>query len=91
MLWLLLGKLPVIIANVWLTWVSSKRAGWFIAVMATLIMWSTLAVGIFVFPSIIGALVMAVIAHTLTLRHFISKDGVWWALYLSSTADWWNS
>ena len=74
MLWLLLGKLPVIIANIWLTWVSSKRMGWFIAVMATLIMWSTLAVGIFVLPSIIGALVMAVIAHTLTLRHFISKE-----------------
>ena len=74
MLWLLLGKLPVVIANLWITWATSKRTGWFIAIMATLMMWSTLALGIFMLPSIIGALLMAVIAHTLTLRYFIPKD-----------------
>jgi prolipoprotein diacylglyceryltransferase len=74
MLWLLLGKLPILLSNLWLTWVTAKRTGWFIATMATLIMWSTLSLGIYMFPSIIGALVIAIIAHTLTLRYFVPKQ-----------------
>ncbi len=74
MLWLLLGKLPIILSNLWLTWFTAKRTGWFIASMATLMMWSTLALGIFILPSIIGAFLIAIIAHTLTLRFYIPKQ-----------------
>ena len=73
MLWLLLGKLPVILSNLWLTWITAKRTGWLVAFSATMAMWSVLALGILTIPSIIGALFIALIAHTLTIRYFIPK------------------